>query len=74
MNRFELARATSVAEARSLKAEKPGSILKAGGIDVLDHMKEHLLELVLDGDLGRYDKQAATAEALRFLDGSGPPE
>lgn len=44
MNRFELARASSVAEARSLKAEKPGSILKAGGIDVLDHLKEHLVE------------------------------
>lgn len=42
MNRFELARASSVAEARSLKAEKPGSIWKAGGIDVLDHLKEHL--------------------------------
>jgi len=44
MNRFEFARASSVAEARSLKAEKPGSILKAGGIDVLDHLKEHLVE------------------------------
>lgn len=44
MNRFELARATSVAEARSLRAEKPGSVLKAGGIDVLDHLKEHLIE------------------------------
>jgi CO/xanthine dehydrogenase FAD-binding subunit len=44
MNRFEFAKATSVAEARSLKAEKPGSVLKAGGIDLLDHMKEHLVE------------------------------
>ena len=44
MNRFEFARATSVAEARSLKAEKPGSLLKAGGIDLLDHLKEHLVE------------------------------
>lgn len=44
MNRFEFARASSVAEARSLKAEKAGSIWKAGGIDVLDHLKEHLLE------------------------------
>ncbi len=44
MNRFELAKATTLAEARSLRAEKNGSILKAGGIDVLDHMKEHLLE------------------------------
>jgi xanthine dehydrogenase YagS FAD-binding subunit len=44
MNRFEFARATSVPEALSLVAEKPGSVLKAGGIDLLDHLKEHLLE------------------------------
>ena len=44
MNRFEFARATSIAEALSLVAEKPGSVWKAGGIDLLDHLKEHLLE------------------------------
>jgi xanthine dehydrogenase YagS FAD-binding subunit len=44
MNRFELVRATSTAQARELLAEKPGSVLKAGGIDLLDHLKEHLLE------------------------------
>lgn len=44
MNRFEFARATSVAEALDLVAEKPGSVLKAGGIDLLDHLKEHLNE------------------------------
>ena len=44
MNRFEFARAASLAEARDLVAEKPGSLLKAGGIDLLDHLKEHLLE------------------------------
>ena len=44
MNRFEFARATSVAEALSLVAEKPGAALKAGGIDLLDHLKEHLVE------------------------------
>ncbi len=44
MNRFELARATTVAQARELAAEKPGSVLKAGGIDLVDHLKEHLLE------------------------------
>jgi len=44
MNRFEFARAASVAEALSLVAEKPGSALKAGGIDLLDHLKEHLVE------------------------------
>ncbi len=44
MNRFEFARATSVAEALDLAAEKPGSALKAGGIDLLDQMKEHVIE------------------------------
>ena len=44
MNRFEFARAGSVAEARSLVAEKPGAVLKAGGIDLVDHLKEHLVE------------------------------
>lgn len=44
MNRFEFARATSVAEALSLVAEEPGSVWKAGGIDLLDHLKEHLIE------------------------------
>jgi len=44
MNRFELARATSPSQARELLAEKAGSVFKAGGIDVIDHLKEHLLE------------------------------
>ncbi|HYA44680.1 MAG TPA: FAD binding domain-containing protein [Acidimicrobiales bacterium] len=44
MNRFEFARATSIAEAFDLAAERPGSVLKAGGIDLLDHLKEHLSE------------------------------
>jgi xanthine dehydrogenase YagS FAD-binding subunit len=44
MNRFELARATTVPQARELVAEKPGSVVKAGGIDLLDHLKERLLE------------------------------
>jgi len=44
MNRFELARATTAQQARELVAEKPGSVLKAGGIDLLDHLKEHLVE------------------------------
>ena len=44
MNRFELARADSVAQARELADEKAGGVLKAGGIDLLDHLKEHLLE------------------------------
>ena len=44
MNRFEFARATSVAAALNLAAETPGSVFKAGGIDLLDHLKEHLIE------------------------------
>jgi len=44
MNRFELAKATSVAEARDLLGEKKSAVLKAGGIDLLDHLKEHLVE------------------------------
>lgn len=44
MHRFELARATSTVQARTLLAEKPGSALKAGGIDLLDHLKERLVE------------------------------
>jgi xanthine dehydrogenase YagS FAD-binding subunit len=44
MNRFEFARARSVAEALDLAAETPGSVFKAGGIDLLDHLKEHLIE------------------------------
>jgi xanthine dehydrogenase YagS FAD-binding subunit len=44
MNRFELARAKTAAEARDLLGERPGSVFKAGGIDLLDHLKERLLE------------------------------
>jgi xanthine dehydrogenase YagS FAD-binding subunit len=44
MNRFELARPGSTTQARELMAEKPGSAAKAGGIDLLDHLKEHLIE------------------------------
>ena len=44
MNRFELVRAQTTTQARELLAEKPGSVLKAGGIDLLDHLKEHLVE------------------------------
>lgn len=44
MNRFELARATSTSEARELVTAKAGSVFKAGGIDLLDHLKEHLVE------------------------------
>jgi xanthine dehydrogenase YagS FAD-binding subunit len=44
MNRFELARATTTSQARELLAERKGSVFKAGGIDLVDHLKEHLVE------------------------------
>jgi xanthine dehydrogenase YagS FAD-binding subunit len=44
MRAFELARPISVPQARELVAEKPGSVLKAGGVDLIDHLKERLLE------------------------------
>lgn len=44
MVRFELAQPRTTEEARGLLAEKPGSVFKAGGIDLLDHLKEHLVE------------------------------
>jgi xanthine dehydrogenase YagS FAD-binding subunit len=44
MHRFELARPSSVAQARELLAERQGAVLKAGGIDLVDHLKERLVE------------------------------
>lgn len=44
MKRFELARPRSLAQARELLAQNGGGVFKAGGIDLLDHMKERLLE------------------------------
>jgi len=44
MNRFELAKARSTSQARELLAENASSVFKAGGIDVIDHLKLHLLE------------------------------
>lgn len=52
MVRFELARPKTTAEARELLAEKAGSVLKAGGIDLVDHLKEHLVEPPRVVDLG----------------------
>ena len=43
MNSFELAKAHTTEQARELLAERPGSVLKAGGIDVIDHLKQHLI-------------------------------
>lgn len=44
MNRFELARPRSLTEARELVQGTAGAVFKAGGIDVLDHLKERLWE------------------------------
>jgi len=44
MVRFELTKPKTTAEARELAAGKPGGVFKAGGIDLLDHLKEHLTE------------------------------
>jgi xanthine dehydrogenase YagS FAD-binding subunit len=44
MVRFELAKARTTAEARELVAEKAGSVFKSGGIDLVDHLKERLVE------------------------------
>jgi xanthine dehydrogenase YagS FAD-binding subunit len=43
MNNFELAKAHTTDQARELLAEKPNSVLKAGGIDVIDHLKQNLI-------------------------------
>jgi xanthine dehydrogenase YagS FAD-binding subunit len=44
MNRFEVAKPVTLAQARDLVQEKAWSTYKAGGIDVIDHLKEHLEE------------------------------
>ncbi|HEU0093035.1 MAG TPA: FAD binding domain-containing protein, partial [Vicinamibacteria bacterium] len=44
MKNFELARPSSLAQARELLADRPGAVFKAGGIDLLDHLKENLVE------------------------------
>jgi len=43
MHNFELAKAHTTEQARDLLAEKPQSVLKAGGIDVIDRLKQHLI-------------------------------
>jgi xanthine dehydrogenase YagS FAD-binding subunit len=44
MNRFEYVRPGSPKEAWELLSQKEGSVFKAGGVDILDHLKEHLIE------------------------------
>jgi xanthine dehydrogenase YagS FAD-binding subunit len=43
MNSFELAKAYTTSQVRELLGDKPDSIIKAGGIDVLDRLKQHLI-------------------------------
>jgi len=44
MNRFEVVKPKTLAQAKDLVQEKAWSLYKAGGIDVIDHLKEHLAE------------------------------
>lgn len=44
MNRFEVVKPATLAQAKDLVQEKAWSQYKAGGIDVIDHLKEHLVE------------------------------
>ncbi len=44
MNRFEVVKPSTLAQAKDLVQEKAWSQYKAGGIDVIDHLKEHLEE------------------------------
>ena len=44
MNRFEVIKPSTLAQAKDLVQEKAWSQYKAGGIDVIDHLKEHLEE------------------------------
>jgi len=43
MSSFELAKAYTTSQVRDLLAEKPESTIKAGGIDILDRLKQHLI-------------------------------
>ena len=44
MNRFEVVKPNTLAQAKDLVQEKAWSSYKAGGIDLIDHLKEHLEE------------------------------
>lgn len=44
MNRFEVVKPHTLAQAKDAVQEKAWSQFKAGGIDVIDHLKEHLEE------------------------------
>ena len=42
MNRFEVIKPSTIAQAKDALREKTPSLYKAGGIDVIDHLKERL--------------------------------
>ena len=70
MNRFEVSKPTTLAQAKDLVQEKAWSIYKAGGIDVIDHLKEHLEEppriVDLKGIPGLGDIKVEADGALRI--------
>jgi xanthine dehydrogenase YagS FAD-binding subunit len=59
MNRFAIARAASFEQASNLVQDRRFAlpVLKAGGVDVLDHMKERLVEPDLLVDVRRLDPE-----------------
>ena len=70
MNRFEVIKPTTLAQAKDLVQEKAWSMYKAGGIDVIDHLKEHLEEppriVDLKGIPGLADIKIESDGALRI--------
>ena len=48
MNRFEVARPSTLAQAKDLVQEKAWSSYQAGGIDLIDHLKERLESAMLE--------------------------
>ncbi len=73
MNRFALARPRSFAEAGQLLADQRFRlpVLKAGGMDVVDHVKEGLLQPDLVIDIRRLRAEGATAPVSAPAQGSG---
>ena len=70
MNRFEVTRPTTLAQAKDLVQEKAWSVYKAGGIDLVDHLKERLEEpprlVDLKGIPGLTDIKVETDGTLRI--------
>jgi xanthine dehydrogenase YagS FAD-binding subunit len=70
MNRFEVVKPLTLAQAKDLVQEKAWSSYKAGGIDLIDHLKEHLEEppriVDLKGIPGLADIKVEPDGALRI--------